>query len=108
MEIKETKVDNIAIYTLIGRLDASNAEEFMNKMTTLAKAGQDKFVFDMEQLDYISSSGLRAFLTIRKAIQGQGFVRFYQLTPQVLEVFTISAFNTIFQIFEDKEAALSA
>ncbi|MEI6577090.1 MAG: STAS domain-containing protein [Bacteroidota bacterium] len=106
MDLKETKVDNISIYSISGKLDASNADEFQEKMVSAAKAGQDRFVFNMEGLDYISSSGLRAFLAISKAIPGSGFVRFYNIKDQVLEVFTISGFNTIFQIFEDRDDAL--
>jgi len=100
MDIKETKLDNISVFSLSGRLDATNSDEFQARMLHEVNTGQQRFVFDLLNLDYISSSGLRAFLAISKSISQEGFVRFVNIKDQVEEVFSISGFNTIFEVMQ--------
>lgn len=106
MEIKETLNGQIPVFALSGRLDARNADELQDKIMSAIRLGRHRFVFNLENLEYISSSGLRAFLTICKAIPDSGFVHFYNARNQVLEVFTISGFDAIFKVFNDLESAL--
>ena len=51
---------------LIGRIDSQNAAETEERLTAQT-AGAASVVFDANELQYISSAGLRVLLRIRKA-----------------------------------------
>ena len=107
MEIKKVKSNQVEVFEISGRIDANNAKDFENELTKSTQEGTTKIVVDLSNLDYISSSGLRVFLLIAKKLEKSGFIYLCSLQPQVLQIFTISGFNTIFSIFENKEVALS-
>ena len=107
MEIKKTKIDQIEIFEISGRIDANNSKDFENILTQSFEGGTTKMVADLASLEYISSSGLRVFLSIAKKIGKNGFIYLCSLQPQVLQIFSISGFNNIFEIFENREKALS-
>ena len=62
------RVDKSILYIAIeGRVDASNAAEAENKIFEIKAANEDKhIVVDAEELEYISSAGLRVILRLRK------------------------------------------
>jgi anti-anti-sigma factor len=105
MELREIRVGDISEYVIAGKLDSTNADEFIQKVSADASFGQKRFVFNLENLEYISSAGLRAFLMIKKMLPEDGFVRIYNLKDQVLEVFQLTSFDTIFKIFRDRDSA---
>jgi len=107
MEIKKTKINQIEIFEISGRIDANNAKDFENVLTQSIEEGATKMIADLTNLEYISSSGLRVFLFIAKKIGKNGFIYLCSLQPQVSQIFNISGFNNIFSIFENKEVALS-
>lgn len=54
-----------------------------------------KFIFDLETLKYISSSGIRVLLTIKKKI---GNMKVLKPTEEVMEVFEITGLSDVFDI----------
>ena len=62
------RVDKDILYiALEGRIDASNAAEAEEKIFSMKKDNPGKHVVvDAEQLEYISSAGLRVILRLRK------------------------------------------
>ncbi|MCX6272154.1 MAG: STAS domain-containing protein [Bacteroidetes bacterium] len=106
MEIQITPEDNYQYIQISGRLDAINAGELQEKLIQLTSKGINKLIVSLEHVEYISSSGLRAFLAIAKKMDPGGFIRFCLMHPSVKEVFIISGFNTIFGIFDSKEEAV--
>jgi anti-anti-sigma factor len=107
MEIKATLENGIQYVVLSGRLDAVVSDEIMSKLTAMVDEGHTKMVVCMEHIDYISSSGLRSFLAVGKKIGSAGFLRFCCMQASVKEVFTITGFHTIFQIFNTKDEAFA-
>ena len=69
----QTRIENNAIVvTISGRLDAVTALEYEKRIRELIDSGNSYFVVDFEQLDYISSAGLRALLLHVQAVKGKG------------------------------------
>ena len=61
-------------------------------------------VFDMTDLEYLSSAGVRVFLKARKALQANdGKITFMNLQPQVKKVFEIINAIPSMQIFQSVE-----
>lgn len=60
--------------SLAGRLDTHTAPQLDAELTRLlaGRASLSRLVFDLGQLDYLSSAGIRCFVRARKAIEPQG------------------------------------
>lgn len=109
MQIKKTKRDNFIIISLAGSMDAYDAEKFESEAAEIVKSGQKQIIVNLEKLDYISSSGLRALLSMRAQLsKGGGKFRLVSLRDKVLEVFRISKLLNIFEIFENAEDAIKS
>ena len=98
MEVKITTEDKVTTAFLIGRLDTLAAQEIAPQMDQLKNAG-GTLVLDCSELSYISSSGLRIFLTLRKAAAERGgkvIVR--NISQEISSVFMMTGFLNLFEI----------
>ena len=99
MQVNINTQGNETIATLIGRLDTPAAQEVTAQFDTLAEKADGTVVLDCPQLEYISSSGLRLFLSLRKVASTKGgkvIVR--GLNSEVRNVFMITGFLNLFEI----------
>ena len=109
MELKETSRDGVVILEMSGKLDAVTTPELTAWFDNKSDADPGRFIFDCAGLTYLSSAGLRGFLTVAKQIKSrQGRVAFCGLGGVVLEVFRVSGFVTIFETFPTIDAGLEA
>jgi anti-sigma B factor antagonist len=109
MEIITKKEKEAVIVAVKGRLDAVTSLEFDKSMSALISAGNNIFIINLSQLDFISSSGLRSILKAAKQLKASGGkILFASLQDPVNDVFKISGFSTIFAIYETEEEALRA
>ena len=100
MELSIKNSDEKIVATLVGRLDTAASVKFATDMQPLMDAADKHIVLDCGKLEFISSSGLRLFLSLRKAtIAKGGDVTILNVTPDVKQVFTITGFFSLF-IFE--------
>ncbi len=108
MEISETKQEQVVILSLKGRLDASTSKLFEEKLLDLINNNHEhRIVIDFQQLDYISSAGLRVLLMAAKILKPEnGKLVLASLKDHLKEIFEITGFQGIFQIFNHKEDAL--
>ncbi|HEY3276081.1 MAG TPA: STAS domain-containing protein [Syntrophorhabdaceae bacterium] len=108
MEIRTTETNNAIILSVQGRMDAVTSPQFDKAFSELVAKGNRSFLLDMDSLEYISSAGLRSILAAAKQIkEKQGTILFAALHGPVEEVFKISGFYSIFQVFASKEDALA-
>ncbi len=107
MNITTHEENSISIVSLSGRMDASTTNDFENACNVLLQADKIKLLIDMNELEYISSAGLRGILTIVKRIkQKQGQIAFCALQNMVSEVFKVSGFTSMLSIYNNKDEAL--
>ncbi len=106
----QTKIENNAIIvTISGRLDAVTAPDYEKSIRELIDGGNSYFVVDFEQLDYISSAGLRALLLMAKLLKEKsGQVRFANVQGNVRSVFDMSGFTGLFKMENSVAEALAA
>ena len=101
MEVKITEKDNVMTAQLIGRLDTAVSQEVAAALQPVLDQADKTIVLDCKELSYISSSGLRIFLTIRKAAAGKGgkvIVR--DINNEIRQVFRMTGFLNLFEIQE--------
>lgn len=99
MEVKTEKQGKVTTVRLIGRLDTPSAQEVSKAMDPVIADAAGTIVLDCSQLEYISSSGLRIFLTVRKAsaVQG-GKVIVKGMNNDIRNVFMMTGFLNLFEI----------
>ena len=75
---------------LTGSLDTATAPELERQLTPVLAGPIKELVFDLAQLKFISSAGLRVFSIARKQLKARGGqASFVHLQPQIQEVFEI-------------------
>ena len=99
MEIKIEKHENEVVVLLNGELDTvatTNMSEELNRVTDLAS---QNIIIDCKDLEYVSSSGLRFFMQLKKnSEQSGGSVTLRNLNEDVEDIFRLSGFHHIFNI----------
>ena len=84
---------------LISRLDTPASLEIAPQMNALAEDAGGTIILDCTDLAYISSSGLRIFITLRKAAAAKGgkvIVR--NISNEIRSVFMMTGFLNLFEI----------
>lgn len=93
----EKKAENSSII-LSGRLDTTTAPE-LEKYLEKELPNLSEVVFDFENLEYISSAGLRVLLMAQKIMnQKKGSMKLIHVNEMVQEVFEITGFTDILTI----------
>lgn len=89
---------NIASFTLAGKLDAANAPTLSEALKGIMDQPIEKIVFYAQELEYISSAGLRV-LVFAKQKMGVD-TRVYIISPQsdVVDVIKMSGFDSFLTI----------
>jgi len=97
---------------LTGSLDTATAPELERQLAPILASPVKDLVFDLAQLKFISSAGLRVFSTARKALKGRGGqAAFVNMQPQIQEVFEIIKSLpgvTVFKDLAELDAYLAA
>ena len=99
MEVKITRDASCVTAALVGRLDTPASQEVAPQFEELKADAAGTIVLDCSELSYISSSGLRLFLTIRKAASEKGgkvIVR--SINNEIRAVFMMTGFLNLFEI----------
>ena len=81
---------------MIGRLDTTTAP-ILDEMLQGIDENIGHLTFDCDDLNYISSSGLRVFLQTRKRF-GKDVVNLAKVHPYVYEILEITGFQDFFDI----------
>jgi anti-anti-sigma factor len=67
----------------------------------------NNLIFNLNELQYVSSAGLRVFLIVAKKMKVKNCsLHFCCLNPSVRQVFEISNFHTFLEIHDSEDAAL--
>ena len=98
MEIIKTVNENATDIALVGRLDTTTAPDLEKELKELFEQGVSQLTMDFEQLDYISSAGLRVLLFAQKSLSENGKMMIRNVKPEIMEVFDITGFIDILTI----------
>lgn len=107
MKVEIKDLQGVSVISLTGRIDASTAPQLEEVLTDLMNRGKTRLLINFREVDYISSGGLRVLLITAKELKARdGNLRLCHLNPTVYEVFELTGFTTIFDIYETEEMAL--
>ena len=97
MTIEKTMTGEALTIKVSGRLDTQTAPE-LEKELDASLAGLKDLTFDMTDLEYVSSAGLRVILKAQKAMNAQGSMKLTGVNDSIMEVFDITGFLDILTI----------
>lgn len=99
MNVEIKKNDEQMLVTMIGSLDTMAANQIDAQVKEIEAEANQPITIDCTQLDYISSTGLRLLLRIRKAAGAAGQkVTLHGVNSNVMEVLTVTGFDKMFVI----------
>ncbi|NWF79792.1 MAG: anti-sigma factor antagonist [Chloroflexi bacterium] len=104
-----TNGDDVTTLPLSGRVDAVTAPQLSRDVQAEIARGARRILLDLSGVTFLSSSGLRALLLIRKDLMTLGGeLRLAGLLPQVYEVFELTGFTQVFAIHATVDEARAA
>lgn len=83
--------------TLDGRLDTTTAPE-LEEVVKSSLDGVKELTFDLKDMAYISSAGLRVLLSAQKTMNNQGSMTIINASEEVKEIFDVTGFSDILTI----------
>ena len=97
MEIIKQRNNQELTVTLTGRLDTTTAPELETELKDELD-GVEKLIFEIRDLDYISSAGLRVLLSAQKVMNQQGSMVVRNAQDPIMEIFEVTGFSDILTI----------
>jgi anti-sigma B factor antagonist len=101
MEVTTERFRRVSVVKARGRVDSSTAPKLAEAFTALTNDGQFRIVFDMSEVDFISSVGLRLLLDTQRTCRRLGRGQVVLATPakQILKTLDLAGFNTLFDVY---------
>jgi anti-anti-sigma factor len=100
MKFEDSVADQAVVVCVEGRVDASTATLFEGHCKRqMADHGRQSLVLDLSKVEYLSSAGLRAILSLGKQTQAAGGkLVLCGIKGVVQEIFSISGFLNLFPV----------
>lgn len=91
LELTKSGTAEQVILSLAGRLDTTTAPQLEVELETVYPEVTD-LTLDFQNLEYISSAGLRVLLKAQKTMNQKGSMKLIHVSDSILEVFDITGF----------------
>jgi len=109
MDITMKDDNDIKIVMFEGELDSNSAQQAESQLVQLLNSGVSKLVINFENLDFISSAGLRVLLATAKQLKVKnGALRICNLNETVNDVFEVSGFSSILKVLRSEVEAVGS
>lgn len=98
-----TKEDDSLVATFMStcaKIDAKNYSDIEDAaLQVIADITESEFVFNLENIVYVSSAGLRMFSAINNSLQESGIeYRLINLTKDILKLFQLTGYSSMFRV----------
>ena len=97
LNINKTIENGKAVVALEGRLDTVTAPELETELKGCI-GDITELVLDFDQLEYISSAGLRVLLSAQKSMAAKGSMKVTKVNESIMEIFEVTGFSDILTI----------
>ncbi len=108
IKINFSTINEITVVAVKGKLNTSTSPQFEKALQDLISDGVSKVILNMNDLDYISSIGLREILSAGKRLaSADGRLIMCQANEIVYDVLSISGFTQMFEYCEMEKDAIA-
>jgi anti-anti-sigma factor len=97
---KITSTDPVVI-KIEGRIDGLTSKQIQTEINETLESGTKNLILDFAGVYYLSSAGIRVFISQMKKISAMGGQMFFiSLSHHILEIFKISGLDSVFKVFD--------
>lgn len=97
MDIKTVRDEATLILRISGRVDTKTAPQ-LEEVISNSLDGVKLLIMDFEEVEYISSAGLRVLLIAQKTMNKQGDMKVNNVNTDIMEIFEVTGFSDILTI----------
>src|ERR1700732_3304183 len=108
LTIGQSHEGGVCVVTLSGRIDSTNANDLMSRLSALISSGEKSILVDFANVLYLTSAAFRALLVATDEAE-RSATRFSlcNLASQVRELFEMGGLVDAFTILGSREEALA-
>ncbi len=109
MKIETRELKSVSVVKVSGRVDSLTAPDLDNVLKEHLNADRTNIVVDLQEIEYMSSAGLRALVAALKETKKRGGnVRIAQPSIRAQEVLDLAGLTPVFDIHSDVIEAVGA
>ena len=110
MEVTTTSFKRSDVVKATGRVDSQTAPQLAGAFKAVTDAGRFRLVFDMGEVDFVSSAGLRVMIDTQKTCKrwSRGELVLVAVRPEIHSALDLVGFLPLFRIFDDVTEAVGA
>ncbi len=97
MEIKVNKNGTELTISPVGRMDTATSPEVQAVVDENIGDATD-LTFDLGELKYLSSAGLRVLMSAQKTMLSQGSMKLINVNEDILDIFDMTGLTDVFEI----------
>jgi anti-sigma B factor antagonist len=110
LDIRQREREGVYLLDMAGRITAGEeATTLRERLRSMAEAGQTRVALNLQEVDYIDSTGLGGlvicYTTLRKA---GGALKLLNLSRRNIELLVLTKLATVFEIFTDEQDAVNS
>ncbi len=103
MQTVHTQYKHCDVIKANGRIDSATAPALGTAFSALTDQGRYHLVFDMSEVEFISSAGLRVLISTQKICKryNRGELVLANVPANILASLELAGFNVLFKIYDD-------
>lgn len=109
MQIKTRQAYDVLVVDMVGRLDSKTAGYGNDEMVRIVKGDCKKVLINLENLEFVTSAGLRVLLIAAKLLQSaKGQLKLCSANEAVEQVLETCGFKSLLQLYPNEAAAIKS
>jgi anti-sigma B factor antagonist len=109
LDIAEHEREGVTILALKGRITVGEVTPVREKITHLLAAGHNQIVLDLQNVDYIDSTGLgNLVISYTQVKKAGGALKLLNLNKRNVELLALTRLHTIFEVFAEETDAVNS
>lgn len=109
LSLSTREVGDVTVVSVGGEIDVYTAPKLRDRLSELVNDGRYHLVIDMEQVEFLDSTGLGVLVGgLKKVRAHQGSMEIVCHQPRLLKIFRITGLAKVFRIHDSEDAALAA
>jgi anti-sigma B factor antagonist len=110
MKLVTRLIDCVEVVQINGRIELGEGSAAVRDVVRdLLAKGRKKILLNLADVDYIDSAGLGALVSAFTSVRNEGGeLKLVYLTKKVQDLLQMTRLYTVFEIFDDEEAAIKS
>ena len=109
LKIDVSEKNGVVLLKLNGEVDVYTAPKLKSRLVDLVDQGKFKIVVDLEEVDFMDSSGLGVLVGGLKRVRShEGAIALICTQENILKIFRITGLVKVFPIFENQDQAVQS